>query len=70
MTIAVTTQTPGDGTLQIFDASGKLIRQMNISIQKGSNQINADIPNVATGSYDIRLDWGKDMHKHITIIKQ
>jgi len=70
MTIAITTQTPGDGTLQIFDATGKLIRQMNISIQKGSNQINVDMPNVATGSYDIKLDWGKDMHKHISIIKQ
>jgi hypothetical protein len=70
MTIAITTQTPGDGTLQIFDAAGKLIRQMNISIQKGGNQINVDMPNVATGSYDIKLDWGKDMHKHISIIKQ
>jgi hypothetical protein len=70
MTIAITTQTPGDGTLQIFDATGKLIKQVNISIQKGSNQINMDMPNVATGSYDIKLDWGNDMHKHISIIKQ
>jgi len=70
MTVAVTTQSPGDGTLQVFDATGKLIKKVNISIQKGTNQINLSLPNVATGSYDLKLDWGNDMHKHISIIKQ
>ena len=70
MTIAVTTQNPGEGTLQLFDVTGRLVKQMNISIQKGENTINLSFPGIATGSYDLKLDWGKDMHKHISIVKE
>jgi hypothetical protein len=34
------------------------------------NAINLFLPNVATGYYDLKLDWGQNMHKHVSIVKQ
>ncbi len=70
MTVTITTQSTGSGSLQIFDSAGKLVKQMNIEIHKGMNAINLFLPNVATGYYDLKLDWGQNMHKHVSIVKQ
>lgn len=69
MTVTLHTQYSGKGLLQIFDSGGKLIKQMNIDIQQGINNINLSLPAMAAGYYNLRLDWGNDMHKQISFVK-
>jgi hypothetical protein len=70
MTITIATQSPGNGLLQIFDSGGKLVKQINIDINRGVNTINLSLPDIAAGFYDLKLDWGQGMHKHVSIVKQ
>jgi trimeric autotransporter adhesin len=70
ITVTINTQTSGNGMLQIFDSAGKLVKQMNIDVHKGMNAINLSLPEIAVGYYDLKLDWGQGMHKHVSIVKQ
>ena len=69
MTVSINTQSSGPGTLSIFDSGGKLIRQMNITIQPGVNSFSLSLPNVASGYYSLSLDWGNNLHKKISFVK-
>ncbi|MDP4256415.1 MAG: tail fiber domain-containing protein [Bacteroidota bacterium] len=69
MTVSINTQRPGAGTLSIYDAGGKLVRQTNITIQQGLNTFNLSLPSVASGYYMLNLDWGNGLHKAIPFVK-
>jgi trimeric autotransporter adhesin len=70
LTVIITTQTAGEGSLQFYDGAGRLVKQMNIDIRQGMNTINLSIPNLSAGYYNLKLDWGRDMHKQVSIVKQ
>jgi hypothetical protein len=69
MTVSVNTQSTGSGMLSIYDAGGKLIKQMNIDVHLGVNAFNLSLPNTAAGYYTVKLDWGNQMHKVISFVK-
>jgi trimeric autotransporter adhesin len=69
MTVSINTQRPGAGTLTIYDAGGKLVRQMNITIQQGLNTFNLSLPSAASGYYTLNLDWGNGLHKAVPFVK-
>lgn len=70
MTLTVTTQTSGKGILQLFDANGKMVKQVNISIQKGKNTISLSLPELAAGNYELVASWGQGMKRQVSIVKQ
>jgi hypothetical protein len=70
VTVIVKTQKAGNGILQVFDGSGKQVKQLSINIRQGVNTVPLAIPGLASGYYDLKLDWGTNMHKHVSIIKQ
>jgi trimeric autotransporter adhesin len=69
MTVTINTQSTGNGTLQILDSGGKLVKQMNIAVQQGNNSINLSLPTLAAGYYTLKMDWGNTMHKQISFVK-
>ena len=69
MTVSLSTQNAGGGTLSVYDAGGQLIRQMTITVQQGVNTFNLSMPTVAAGYYTLKLDWGTNMHKAISFMK-
>jgi hypothetical protein len=70
MTITISTNTTGNGTLQLFESGGKLVKQMNISIQAGTNTLQMIIPDLANGYYKLVADWGNGIHKSFILAKQ
>jgi hypothetical protein len=70
VTVIVKTQKAGNGILQLFDGSGKQVKQLSINIRQGVNTVPLAISGLASGYYDLKLDWGTNMHKHVSIIKQ
>ena len=70
VTVIVKTQKAGNGVLQVFDGSGKQVKQLSINIHQGVNTVPLTVSELASGYYDLKLDWGTNMHKHISIIKQ
>ena len=44
-----------NGSIHIYDASGKLVFTRAISVQAGINQFNMDMNNLASGAYVIKV---------------
>jgi len=70
ITLTIKTQNAGNGILQVFDAAGKQIKQIGINIRQGANTIPLSVQGLPAGYYDLKLDWGTTMHKHLAVIKQ
>jgi hypothetical protein len=70
MTVTIATETTGKGLLKLYDANGKMVRQMNISIQKGKNTISVSLPGLSAGNYELTAEWGQGMKKQVSIVKQ
>ena len=70
ITVIVKTQKTGNGVLQVFNGSGQRVKQITISIQQGVNTIPLNTAELSSGYYDLKLDWGMNMHRHTSIIKQ
>ena len=69
MTVSVNTQNAGAGLLSVYDAGGRLVRQMNVNLQQGINKFSLSMPMVASGYYTLKIDWGNNNHKSVGFVK-
>lgn len=53
--IGITSEIPQDVELSVIDALGRTIRNENISIQEGSNQIQLSLENIVSGLYILNI---------------
>jgi hypothetical protein len=68
-TVHLRTEDPGPATLQLFDASGALLQEQQLSLAKGGNQLQLNLSTYAKGSYTLVLS-STHQHKTLTLIKQ
>ena len=69
MTVSVNTSAAGAGMLSVYDAAGRLVKQLNVNLQQGVNTFSLSLPMVAAGYYTLKLDWGNNHHKSIGFVK-
>ncbi|GAA4754419.1 hypothetical protein GCM10023229_39490 [Flavisolibacter ginsenosidimutans] len=53
--VTITTETPGNTTLQFFDASGRSVWYKNVTLVAGENRQNLDLSSLPKGVYWMRL---------------
>lgn len=49
-----------NATLNIYDAAGIMVQQINLSLQKGVNEINVPVENISSGIYVMRVLYEDD----------
>jgi protocatechuate 3,4-dioxygenase beta subunit len=52
--------TNGDATIKVYDMSGKLVRTINASVTSGTNTVQVEMSDLASGIYNIVLNNGTD----------
>ena len=60
VTIEMESKESIEGTLQVFDATGKLVQQRKAVIEQGFNQFQFNVENLSPGIYIIRIPELKD----------
>jgi hypothetical protein len=59
------------GLVRMFDSKGALVKIQRATILQGSNQINVDMKKLASGVYQLAIEWNNgQMKKAVQIVKQ
>jgi hypothetical protein len=69
LTVTVNSAMEGKGSLQLFDNNGKLVKQLNVSMQKGKNVFNLILPQLSSGQYELVATWGNGSRRQVSIVK-
>ena len=69
LTVVINADNDEKSLLQLFDNSGKLIKEMTISMQKGKNIFYLILPELSPGQYELVAGWDNGTRSHVSIVK-
>lgn len=68
--VAFRSNRSNQGTLNVYDLSGKLVHQQNIEVKTGLNTINIEMNDLDNGSYIVRLQDGEKSYQSKLVISK
>lgn len=56
--------------MRVFDSKGALVRELKNKLVKGANQMQVGMNGLASGIYQLVLQWGNGLQQTVKIVKQ